>query len=107
MLYSLLYRDKLYSDGELMTDIDSTSLPPMTCESNYFYFRSLIFQYDEIVSFNSSPPSLQIPPLTLLVPNGRPGQGAFFFLKDKEIIVTYFTTREHVFKQQELRYHIV
>ena len=37
MLYSLIYRDKLYSDGELM-NIDSTSLPPMTCESNHFYF---------------------------------------------------------------------
>ena len=37
MLYSLLYRDKLYSDGELM-NIDSMSLPPMTCESNHFYF---------------------------------------------------------------------
>ena len=79
MLYSLLYRDKLYSDGELMTDIDSTSLPPMTCEPNYFYFRSLIFQYDGIVSFDSSPPSLQIPPLALS--NGKHGQGAYYFLR--------------------------
>ena len=31
MLFSLLYRDKLFSDGELMV-IDSTSLPSMTCE---------------------------------------------------------------------------
>ena len=31
MLFSLIYRDKLYSDGELM-NIDSTSLPPMTCK---------------------------------------------------------------------------
>ena len=31
MLYSLIYRDKLYSDGELL-NIDSTSLPSMTCE---------------------------------------------------------------------------
>ena len=43
MLYSLLYRDKLYSDGELMTDIDSTSLPPMTCESNHFFFAPSFF----------------------------------------------------------------
>ena len=40
MLYTLIYRDKLYSEGELMI-IDSTSLPSMTCKSNYFLFTDL------------------------------------------------------------------
>ena len=78
MLYSLLHRDGIYSDGELMS-IDTMSLPPMTCEPNIifiFIFRSLTIQYDGIVSYGSSP-SLQIPPLALS--NGKPGQGAFFF----------------------------
>jgi hypothetical protein len=103
MLYSLLYRDKLFSDGELM-NIDSTSLPDMTCESNhlFIYFRSLTFQYDGIVSDSSPQPPLQIPPLAL--PKSRLGQDVRLFF-EREIFVIYLTT-EHVFKRRELRSHI-
>jgi len=61
MLYSLIYRDKLYSDGELI-NMDSTSLPSMT------------------FSCDSSPP-FQIPPLAL--PKSGPGDELQSLSNDK------------------------
>ena len=67
-------------------------IPPshdMWVESFLFLFFTPSLFNDGIVSYNSSPASLQIPPLAL--PKGRPGWGACFFW---EIIVTYLTNAE-------------
>ena len=78
----------------------------------YLFFTPSLFN-DGIVSYNSSRPSLQIPPLAL--PRGRHRQGACFFLRDnchlsyqcREHVFSQAKPQELVFKPQELRSYVI
>ena len=106
MLYSLIYRDKLYSDGELM-NIDSISLPPMTCESNH------LFIYFSLPHFSMWRNSLLqfISTIFANPPSGTNGSwvrpGCVFFREINNNCHLSYRCREPVFKPQELRSHII
>lgn len=79
----------------------------MSVDHDTFFFFSLAhFQNDGVVSNDSSPPPpFQIPPVTIELPKGSPGQDVRPFF-ERKIIVIYITTG-HAFKRQELRFHII